>query len=314
VDDVTDDELVAAFEYCKNWGRWGADDQLGTVNYITPEVRVAAGRLVRTGESFSLCRPLEKGPAEGNHPRIDHHMCLFPGAPGTYDYVGMFNHGRFLTHLDALGHGVWEGQTYNGFPLSTSATEVLGYGNKAPGGISHDGLVKCGLEHYKDGILTRGVLLDVAAARGVDWLERSDSVTAEDLDLAERHSGVTVQPGDALFLRTGVLHPKNDFDVEADHAARCGLVVSAYRWMHDKQIAVYSGDVIEKAPYRTTRFATPFHQIALVAMGLALLDWTDVETLADHCRSTGRYEFLLSTSAVPIPGTTGGAVNPIATF
>jgi hypothetical protein len=310
----SDEEFAAMFEACKNWGKWGADDQLGTVNYITADVRLAAAAVVRSGESFSVCRPLAKGPGDGNHPRVDHHMAMFPGAPGTYDYVGIYNHGRYLTHLDALGHGIWEGRTYNGHVLTTTPDEVLGYGASAPGGISHDGLEVCGLEQYRDGIFTRGVLLDVAAANGVTHVGRDHAVTAEELDKAEKHAGVTVRRGDAVFVRAGVMHPDASFDLGRDYAVRPGIVASACRWMHEREIAVYTGDVIDKAPYRSRRFPTPFHQIALCAMGLALLDWSDVETLARRCEQAGRSEFLLTVAPVPVRGSTGGAVNPIITF
>lgn len=312
--DVSDEELEAVFEACKNWGRWGEDDQLGTLNFITPEVRRAAAQTVTAGDSRSICRPLLKGPGVGNHPRVDHHMTLFPGAPGSYDYVGISCHGRYLTHLDALAHGSWRGKTYNGFPLDPQPAEVLGYGNAAPGGLSHDGAVHCSITTFRNGIFTRGVLLDVAAANGVEWLDSSHAITADELERAERHAGVQVGRGDALFVRTGLLVPERNYDYENEYAKRAGLVASAAQWMHDREISVYGGDVIEMAPYRSPSFPTPFHQIALCAIGLALLDWPDVEALNAGCVEHGRSDFLLTVAPLPVTGSTGSAVNPIATF
>jgi len=312
--DVTDEELEAVFEGCKNWGRWGGEDQLGTLNFITSETRAAAARTVRAGDSRSICRPLLKGPGVGNHPRVDHHMSMFPGAPGSYDYVGISCHGRYLTHLDALAHGSWQGRTYNGFPLNPQPAEVLGYGNSAPGGLSHDGAVHCSITTFRNGIFARGVLLDVAAAVGVDWLEPTYAITAEDLDRAEELSGVVVGRGDALFVRTGLLHPDRNYDYESEYSTRAGLVASAAQWMYAREISVYGGDVIEMAPYRSPSFPTPFHQIALCAIGLALLDWPDVEALKAACVEHERSEFLLTVAPLPVAGSTGSAVNPIATF
>src|SRR5215217_7702886 len=222
--DVTDEELETVFEACKNWGRWGDEDQLGTLNFITSETRAAAARTVRAGDSRSICRPLLKGPGVGNHPRVDHHMSMFPGAPGSYDYVGIACHGRYLTHLDALAHGSWQGTTYNGLPLDPRPAQDLGHGTtSAPGGLSHDGAVYGSIAVYRDGIFTRGVLLDVAEGLGVDWLDRDHGVTAEDLDRAEELAGVRVQSGDALFVRTGLLHPSRDYDYETEYSTRAGL-------------------------------------------------------------------------------------------
>lgn len=314
--DVTDEELLNVFEKVKNWGRWGDDDQMGTLNLINAEVRKRAAALVREGESYSISRPILKGPGVGNHPRVDHHMMYFPGAPGTYDYIGIAPHGYYLTHLDALAHGIWEGKTWNGFPLKAGAIEAgEQFGaSQAPGGISHDGVYTCGLDSYSEGIFTRGVFLDLAAAKGVDYLDNTYGITAEDLSLAEEYSGVKVEAGDALFLRMGLGKHAEALGHDVDFAIRGGLVASAVEWMGERDIAVFGGDCIEKFPYSTPRFATPFHQIALVSMGLALLDWPDVERLAELCHRHDRNEFLLTVAPLPVTGATGCAVNPVATF
>lgn len=314
--DANDEELIRIFEKVKNWGRWGAEDQKGTLNLITPEVRKRAAALVQTGETYSISRPMPKGPGEGNHPRVDHHMMYFPGAPGTYDYIGIASHGYYLTHLDALCHGIWEGKTWNGFPLKVGAIEAgEQFGESAaPGGVSHDGCYVCGLETYQEGIFTRGVFLDLAAAKGVDYIDNTYGITAEDLDLAEKYSGVKVESGDALFLRMGLGKHAAALGREVDFATRCGLIASAYEWIGDRDVAVFGGDCIEKFPYSSRRFATPFHQIALVSIGLALLDWPEVERLAEVCKLHGRNEFLLTVAPIPLKGATGCAVNPIVTF
>jgi hypothetical protein len=218
--------------------------------------------------------------------------------------------------MDALAHGIWEGKTWNGFPLKVGAIEPgEQFGESAsPGGVSHDGCYVCGLETYRDGVFTRGVFLDVAAAKGVEYLDNHYGITAEDLDLAEQHAGIKVEPGDALFVRMGLFKHAEALGHEVPHSTRGGLIASAYQWIGDRDVAVYGGDCIEKFPYSTHRFATPFHQIALVAMGLCLLDWPEVERLAEVCKKHGRNEFLLNVAPIPLKGATGAAVNPIVTF
>lgn len=298
---VTDEELIALFEEVKNWGRWGDDDELGTLNYITPDVRRRAAALVQTGESLSLSRPLLKGPGKGNRPRLDHHLAGWPGEPwATFDYVGIACHGFDMTHLDAIAHCTWEGQVYNGRRLETLMT--------------HDGASFGSVSAMRDGILTRGVLMDFAASQGVEWVDPEGEITAADLDRAAEYAGVTVESGDALLLRVGLAAHEQHLGHRRRRVPSVGLVASAIRWLHEHEVSVVGGDCNEKIPYSTPRFDLPLHQIGLPAMGLMLLDWPDVEPLADKCRALSRFEFLLTVAPLPLQGGTGMAVNPIATF
>lgn len=299
---LTDDDSIAAvFEAAKNWGRWGADDGKGTLNLITPAKRVEAAQLVRTGRSLSLAQPLSKH-ASVKNPRPITHLTAFEAHQprAMIDYFGMVPHGFSVTHLDAIGHVFFEDTLYNGHRAADVCSKS-------------DGLLECSIYAQREGIFTRGVLLDVAAARGVDWLEPDAYVTVADLEAAEAHGGVEVSSGDALLVRVG-----RDACEEArgvgDQSQRAGLDAAAVGWLAERDIAVFGGDCIERMPYPSERFPVPLHQIGCVAMGLVLLDTPLVEDLARACAEQGRFEFLLTCAPLPIPGGTGSPVNPLAVF
>jgi kynurenine formamidase len=299
---LTDDEGVAAvFEASKNWGRWGADDGKGTLNLITPAKRVEAAQLVQTGVSLSLAQPLSKHPSVRN-PRPITHLTAFEAhnPRAMIDWIGMVPHGFSVTHLDAIGHVFFEDTLYNGH----AAVDVCS---------KSDGLLECSIFAQREGIFTRGVLLDVPAARGVDWLEPDDYVTVADLEAAEAHGGVTVSSGDALLVRVG-RDACEDVRGVGEQSKRAGLDAAAAGWLHERDVAVFGGDCIERMPYPSERFPVPLHQIGCVAMGLVLLDTPLVEDLARACAEHGRHEFLLTCAPLPIPGGTGSPVNPLAVF
>jgi kynurenine formamidase len=299
---VTDDDRIAAiFEASKNWGRWGDDDGKGTLNLITPAKRVQAARLVRTGRSLSLAQPLSKHPSVKN-PRPITHLTAFEAhhPRAMIDYFGMVPHGFSVTHLDAIGHVFFEDTLYNGH----AAEDVCS---------KSDGLLACSIYAQREGIFTRGVLLDVAAARGRDWLPPDAYVTVADLEAAEAHGGVEVSPGDALLVRVGREAWEQAQGV-GDQGQRAGLDAGAVGWLRERDVAVFGGDCIERMPYPSERFPVPLHQIGCVAMGLVLLDTPLVEELARHCADQDRFEFLLTCAPLPIPGGTGSPVNPLAVF
>jgi kynurenine formamidase len=301
---LTDDGAIAAvFESARarNWGRWGDDDGKGTLNLITPAKRVEAAGLVRTGRSLSLAQPLSKHASVKNPRPITHVMAFEAHAPrATIDWIGMVPHGFSITHLDAVGHVFFEDVLYNGH----RAAEVCS---------KSEGLLACSIFAQREGIFTRGVLLDVAAARGVEWFEPDEYVTVADLERAEAHGGVTVGPGDALLVRVGRDRSEEVRGV-GDQSRRAGLDAAAVGWLAERDVAVFGGDCIERMPYPSERFPVPLHQIGCVAMGLVLLDTPLVEELAGVCAELGRFAFLLTCAPLPIPGGTGSPVNPLAVF
>jgi kynurenine formamidase len=222
-----------------------------------------------------------------------------PGASGSGDATEITPHGYAVTHLDAFGHAYFEGRAFNGRRVGDVWTA--------------EGLTYGAIDELRDGIFTRGVLLDVARARGVDWLEAGEGVSAADLDRAEALTGVHVGTGDAVIVRVG-LEARELVQGEEDTAHRAGLLPDCVPWLHEREVAVFGGDCIEQLPSPYPQVPSPFHQVALVAMGLVLLDNPAVEELARVTRQLGRSAFLLTCAPLPIPGGTGSAVNPLAVF
>lgn len=297
--DLTDDELDALFERCSNWGRWGADDERGTLNYVTPEKRRAAAQLVVTGETVSLGRDISKTQSKVDGRPVQHMVMYNGGGVAVSDYFSMAPHGMTITHLDALSHFSYKDQLYNG--RSRSST------------MSADGARWGSIQAMKDGIFTRGVLLDVAAARGVRWYEPDEYVTAADLEAAEQRQNVRVGSGDVLLVRSGMERMEQELGIQ-DIYPRAGFHAECAEWMHRREVAVYGGDCIEKLPYPSERFPSAMHMLALVAMGLPILDWPALTPLAEACERMQRYDFLITMAPIRLPGGTSSPVNPLAVF
>ncbi len=187
-DPLSADDVQDLHQRLSNWGRWGPDDQLGTLNFVTTEVTTAAVALVRTGRTVSCARPLPTQPALDNMNPVVHHMTGTATEGYGGDYFAITTHGYATSHIDALCHIFHEGSMYNGF--SSDA-------------VTAHGATKLGIHHLRSGIVTRGVLIDVPLGRGVDALEPGEPIFPEDLEHAEEAAGVTVQRGDALLVRTG---------------------------------------------------------------------------------------------------------------
>jgi kynurenine formamidase len=294
-------ELDRLFDDLDNAGRWGKDDDLGTLNYITNEKRLSAAKLVRTGRPLSLARDLNTTQSSTNPSPVRHTMCYQSHYPiGAVDALTLDMHGFALTHLDAIAH-VYRGQDiYN----KRKAAEVT-----LPSGLTFGDMLA-----QKDGIFTRGVLLDIAAARGIDWLTPDQGVYAADLDAAERRQGIRVESGDCIFVYTG-LQKREAAEGPENLGQRVGIMPDAIRWMHQREIAVYSGDCVDAFPNPYgARYIIYFHAIALAAMGLILLDIPALEPLVVVCNELKRSDFLLTMAPLRIKGGTGSPVNPIAIF
>jgi hypothetical protein len=298
---LTEEQALALMSSCSNAGRWGDDDQIGTLNLITPQKRIQAAQLVMEGRVVSLGRDLEYERSVTNTDPPLHRMefLSFSNPIGFLDSVLLTTHGLEPTHLDALGHVNFEGAMYNG----RRAAEI----------VSQQGLSFGSILALQNGIVTRGVLLDVAKARGVDWLEPGDEVTPSDLETAETLAGIRVEPGDALFVRAGTFE-RDQVLGPGDFLPRAGLDTAAVAWLHDRDIAVFSGDCSEKMPSPYPRLPLPLHQIGLVAMGLVLLDNTEVSRVARIGAESGRYAFMLACAPLRLPRATGSHTNPLALY
>ena len=299
---VGPEEFVELFERVKSWGRWGPDDQRGALNYITPEKRAAATASVRKGRTVSLAMILNKVPGL-NNPQPAIHMMLragdLPDASSAADFIGVAPHGIAVTHIDALCHFFHQGKMYNGYPISK---------------VTSSGALINSIEMMHEGVIGRGVLLDIARLKGVDYLQPGEPVYVEDLEAAEKAQNVRVEEGDILLVRTG----RHNRPVEDERRIRdrlAGLYVTCGPWLHERRVAMIGGDAItDVIPSRVENVNTPLHVLSLVAMGVPLVDNCDFEALSRACEEEGRWSFLFIVSPLVIPGGTASPVNPLAVF
>jgi len=281
-----------------NWGRWGKDDQLGAINLITPAKRKQAAALVKEGVSVSLAHDVEKERAPDNSNPFQHTMILTPQF--SLDSYSVNYHGYAHTHLDALCHVFYQGKMYNGF----SQEEV-----------TQKGAGKLSIITLKQGVFTRGILIDIPRLKGVPYLEPETPIYPEDLDAWEKKAGIKVSPGDVIFIRTGRWARRaavGPWDV-GRHAA--GLHASCARWLKQRGVAILGSDVAsDVVPSQVEGVSLPIHQLVLVALGVNIFDNCDLEALAEATAKRNRWEFLLTAAPLAVQGGTGSPLNPIATF
>jgi kynurenine formamidase len=283
-----------------NWGRWGDRDQLGALNLVTPECRREAAARVRSGRTVSCARPLDTVTSADN-PRPALHMMTSTASEGSGgDWFGLAHHGYATSHIDALCHIFAGDALYNGYP----AEQVTPRGAKV-----------LGIHHLRQGIVGRGVLLDVPAARGVGHLEAGTPIGPGDLEAAERAARVEVRSGDILLVRTGRWKEREERGPWDPHERLAGLHARCLPWLHEREVAALGSDgVSDVVPSRVEGARLPIHETAIPIMGLHLLDNLDLEALAVACAEERRHEFLLTIAPLVLEGGTGSPVNPIAVF
>jgi kynurenine formamidase len=286
-----------------NWGRWGKDDQLGALNLITPEKRLQAYRLVKEGVMLSLARPVEKEIAPDNPDPFVHKMTLTgENNPGQFasDTYSVAYHGHAHTHLDSLGHMFYKGKMYNGVSQET---------------ITAKGASRLSVLNLKQGIVSRGVLVDIPWLKGVPYLEPGTAIYPEDLEAWENRAGVRVGSGDIVIIRTGRWARRAAKGAWDTGKLSAGLHGSCAAWLRKRDIAILgSDDGSDVAPSQVEGISHPIHQLMLIAAGVHILDCCDLEALSDACYKKNRWEFLLTLAPLAVPGGTGSPINPIATF
>jgi kynurenine formamidase len=303
--DLSADQFRELFEAVSTWGRWGPNDERGALNYLTPDMVLAASRLMRSGETVSLSLPLPTQVGIDNPVPADHHMTALGDkdiGSGTLrfakDYVGADYHNPSHSHIDALCHVAFDGALYNGKP-TTSLT---------PEGATADAI---GV--LKDGLVGRGVLLDVPRLRGVAWLEPGEHIFPDELESCERKQGVTVEEGDILLVRTGQARRQAELGPWDTDSAKAGLHPTCVPLLAERRIAVLGSDGnSDTTPSATEGIDFPIHALTLNAMGVHLLDYLQFEDLVAACEREGRWEFLFLAAPLRIIGGTGSPVNPIA--
>lgn len=302
VNRVTEAQLDKWMEELSNWGRWGKDDVLGAANTITPEKRRQAAALVRTGETVSLSHDLIVGGVKTEFvlPFVLQ-MRIIPERQVVRDRQDIDPHGNGGgSHIDALCHMAYKGRFYNNFSYEESVSAEKG--------------CRLGINNLKDGIVTRGVLIDMPRLRNVSTLEPGTHVYREDIEAWEKQAGVKVGPGDALLLRVG--RPA------AGTRGGRGYDASFLPFLKDRDVAVMGGDAADvgvvqgctnKGPVPTMCW-NPIHKFVLVARGMHLFDGLDMEAVAATAARLKRWEFLLVAAPIRVPGGSGAPVNPVAVF
>ena len=314
-------EIIDLGEKVKNWGRWGDDDEIGTINFITNEVVKEATKCVKSGKRFSLAFPLQQqgGLQLGSMPgRVNPLRTMIQlntpviGDPTLFctsdDVVTMGL--QAATHWDGLCHASWNGKIYGGRDAST---------------ITYDGASVCGIEKITS-LTSRGVLLDIASLYGLEELPGGHAISYEDCLNAEKKQGVEVRSGDILLLRTGMMAKAKRGDVvgygsgtqieNSPMPAFPGVGLGAVEFFFDREIAAVATDTItfEVMPWdpKVVGAILPIHCINLVMMGLTQGQNWDLEELSTDCQNDGKWDFLLEASPQPFVGGIGSPVNPIA--
>ncbi len=291
------DEFDLMFQQVKNWGRWGADDQLGAANLLTDATRRQAIALAKTGTTVSLSHNLLTDKADDNTSPFERTML---GA-NTMDNYRVSYHGYAHSHVDALCHILYKGQTYNGYPTAEVNTPA--------------GCVKLGIENLKQGVITRGILIDIPLLRGVAYLEPGTPIYVEDIEAWERRAGITIGPGDAILLRTGRWARRDQVGPWAVGRNAAGFHASIAPWIKARGVALVGSDAAQDVvPSMVEGIGLPVHTLLLTGMGINLLDNQDLEALSATAARLKRWSFMLTIAPLAVAGGTGSPANIIATF
>ena len=311
VSKMTLEDFDRLYESLKNWGKWGKDDELGTLNYITPEKMRAAAALVKSGRSVSMEIPINTAAGPDNPNPAIHYMCTThdidvgagPGLNFATDFLAIQFHGDCHTHIDALCHIAYKGQLYNGRPANT---------------VTARGSLGLDITAYRRGIVGRGIMIDVPRYRGVKWLEPGEAVAALEIEAIETAQGVKLGEGDIMVFCTG--HHRRRLELGAwdpgyTGQGRAGLHPDCVKLMHERKVAVFlpDGDG-ETVPAPVEALSYPIHPLQVTAMGMCVADSLQLEDLAKACEEEQRWEFLVVLAPLALPKATGSPFNPIAIF
>lgn len=294
------EELEQWMKELSNWGRWGKDDTLGTVNLITPEKRKQAARLVKDGIVVSLAATVMPGkigrggpgpafigpPAESST-----HDINFADPQGRTSWVHEQNYALTSTHLgphfDAICHVAFDGKTYNGYTLTEIASKSGGCSKMGIGGI-------------KDKIVTRGILVDIAAMKGLKQLEPRTHIYKEDIEAFEKWAKVKFEPGDVFLYRLG-------------RSTSSGLDPSFIPFLKQRDIALFGGDTAHES-FNVPGFPVSMHAVIMVPLGMNMFDNLDLEALSETAAKLKRWEFMFMAAPTPADNGTGSQINPLAIF
>jgi kynurenine formamidase len=285
-----------------NWGRWGKEDQIGALNLITPAKRKEASSLVRDGITVSLAGDVNTEKSVDN-PQPYEHVITQAAATGAADRLAVSYHGYAHTHIDGFAHRFFDGKMWNGF----SYEEVT----------KDEGAKKNSIYNLHDGIVTRGILMDIPRLKGAKYLEPGTRIFAEDLEAWEKQAGVKVSAGDAVFIRTGRWARRAETGPWNAGRESAGLDASVIPWLKRRDVALLGSEAAQDAspqPAGSEIGPLPLHDFALIMLGVHLFDNTNLEALAQTAAARKRWQFLLMAAPLPVRNGTGSPVNPIAVF
>ena len=305
--DLTQADIERLMNELSNWGRWGSDDQLGAANLITPAKRLEAIALATEGITVSLAHRLLTDEADDVPQPFGHDMLAVPnplGVPalmgGALDQYSIAYHGYAHSHIDALCHILYMGEMYNGVSQDT---------------ITEAGCSNASILNLQEGIVTRAVLFDIPRLKGVPYLEPGTPIYMEDLDAWEDMAGVTLRPGDAIFVRTGRWARRGQlgpWDVAGESA---GLHASAMPWVKARDVSFIGSDsALDVVPSQVEGVRLPVHMLTIVAMGIDLFDDQGREARALTSAQLKRGEFLLVAAPRAFEAGTGSALKARASF
>ena len=295
-------QLETMFDDVSNWGRWGEADELGTLNLITPEIKARAAGLVDHGVSISLAASLDKEESDYNGAPFKHrsHSTDTGNHVVVHEKFSVSFHGSAHSHIDSLNHINYKGKSYNGFSVDETNPE-------GPG--------KLGIHNMAEGIVSRGVLVDMPWLRGVEFLERSEAITVADFEEWEARTGTTIGAGDVLLVRTGRWALDQAQGAFSLAKGTTGIHVSVVKWLRERDVAVLGSDAgNDVIPSGVEGENIPVHLLTIVALGMPLFDNLQLDELA---REVGRHEkpeFLFVAAPMRVEGGTGGPINPLAVF
>jgi kynurenine formamidase len=298
----------------RNWGKWGADDELGTLNYITPDKVVQAAGLVKQGKVLSLAIPFDSnGPQSGFGGRTNPlHFMLQDGgdvASGAQDFIPGLRYCddavtmplQCATQWDALAHIYFDGKMYN---------------DRGPEWVNSSGARANSIDKLKAKVVSRGVLLDIPRLKGNPWLEPGEAIHPADLDAAAKSEKVAVGRGDIVLIRTGQIAQVRSQGSWGQYAGgpAPGVSLSVAEWLARNEIAGYATDTwgTEVIPNETADVFQPLHCVAIVNMGMLVGEIFDLEELAADCAADGVYEFMFVAPPLPVTGAVGSPINPQA--
>jgi kynurenine formamidase len=283
-----------------NWGRWGKDDQRGTLNLLTPERAKKAVAVVKDGVSVSLSHTyIEERAADATSPFVHEMLPLGTGQFVSDRYTVAF-HGYAHSHMDSLCHMSNDGKMYNGF----ARTEV-----------TTAGCAKLAISNFKQGIVARALLMDIPRLKGVKYLEPGTPIYIEDLEAWEKQAKIKVGPGDVLFVRNGRWARRAEKGAWATSQTGAGIHASVLPWLKARDVAMMGSDTVNDVlPSQVEGVLEPIHQVVLVAMGMPIFDNLDLDAVADEAAKRGRWEFLLTAAPLAVETGTGSPLNPIAIF